>query len=30
MSAALDAERRAFIGKVMQAFGESRLAPNPP
>lgn len=30
MSAALDAERRAFIGKVMQAFGDSRLAPNPP
>lgn len=30
MTAALDAERRAFIGKVLQAFGESRLAPNPP
>jgi hypothetical protein len=30
MSAALDAERRAFIRKVMQPFGESRLAPNPP
>lgn len=30
MATALDAERRAFITRVLQAFGESRLAPNPP
>jgi hypothetical protein len=30
MQALLDAERRAFIARVLGAFGESRLAPNPP
>jgi hypothetical protein len=30
MAKALDGERRAFITRVLQAFGESRLAPNPP